>query len=210
MSGSIKVGGNTIATHTGAQGAGEVTLGTNIRLPASGGIQDSSGNNILTESGGATTVSNSTFKLNSSGNSITKSDGTTAVLSESGGIVTLKNSTVDTTVKVNDGHTTDTINKFVAKAWVNFQYQSSTLTTNSNFNLTITRSSAGAYYGTFTNAMSNNDYVVVVSSQVVATFPRTINVQQGAKSTTRTGTISFDESGSLVDPYDCSILVFGD
>ena len=48
MSGSIKVGGNTIATHTGAQGAGEVTLGTNLRLPASGGIQDSSGNNILT------------------------------------------------------------------------------------------------------------------------------------------------------------------
>lgn len=56
MSGSIKVGGNTIATHTGAQGAGEVTLGTNIRLPASGGIQDSSGNNVLTESGGNTTI----------------------------------------------------------------------------------------------------------------------------------------------------------
>jgi hypothetical protein len=56
MSGSIKVGGNTIATHTGAQGAGEVTLGTNIRLPASGGIQDSSGNNILTESGGTITL----------------------------------------------------------------------------------------------------------------------------------------------------------
>ena len=58
MSGSIKVGGNTIATHTGAQGAGEVTLGTNIRLPASGGIQDSSGNNILTESGGTVTFGN--------------------------------------------------------------------------------------------------------------------------------------------------------
>ena len=56
MSGSIKVGANTIATHTGAQGAGEVTLGTNIRLPASGGIQDSSGNNILTESGGNTAI----------------------------------------------------------------------------------------------------------------------------------------------------------
>lgn len=98
MSGSIKVGGNTIATHTGAQGAGQVTLGTNIRLPASGGIQDSSGNNVLTESGGNTTISNSAIKLKSSGNSITKSDGTTAVLSESGGVVTLGTVTLGGTV----------------------------------------------------------------------------------------------------------------
>ena len=125
-------------------------------------------------------------------------------------VVTLGNANLTSTVKVNDGHTTDTINKFVAKAWANFQYQSSTLTTNSSFNLTITRSSTGTYYGTFTNAMSNNDYVVVVSSQVSVSFPRTINVQQSAKSTTRTGTISFDENGSITDPYDCSIVVFGD
>lgn len=131
MSGSIKVGGNTIATHTGAQGAGEVTLGTNLRLPASGGIQDSSGNNILTESGGNvsvgnvrlpasggikdssgnniltesggnTTISNSAIKLKSSGNSITKSDGTTAVLSESGAVVTLDNVQLGESVNPNN------------------------------------------------------------------------------------------------------------
>ena len=87
MSGSIKVGGNTIATHTGAQGAGEVTLGTNLRLPASGGIQDSSGNNILTESGGNVSVGN--IRLPASGG-IKDSSGNN-ILTESGGTVTFGN-----------------------------------------------------------------------------------------------------------------------
>ena len=56
MAGNIKVGGNTIFTHTGAVGAGTVSLGTDIRLPAAGGIKDSSGNNILTESGGNVSI----------------------------------------------------------------------------------------------------------------------------------------------------------
>jgi hypothetical protein len=88
MSGSIKVGGNVIATHTGAQGAGEVTLGTNIRLPASGGIQDSSGNNILTESGGNVSVGN--VRLPASGG--IKDSAGNNVFTESGGVVTLSDS----------------------------------------------------------------------------------------------------------------------
>jgi len=87
MSGSIKVGGNTIATHTGAQGAGEVTLGTNLRLPASGGIQDSSGNNILTESGGNVSLGN--LRLPASGG-IKDSSGNN-ILTESGGNVSVGN-----------------------------------------------------------------------------------------------------------------------
>jgi len=76
MSGSIKVGGHTVFVHTGASGAGTlsvqgqngnvllsddgtaVSLGNNVRLPASGGIKDSSGNNVLTESGGTVTFGN--------------------------------------------------------------------------------------------------------------------------------------------------------
>lgn len=76
MAGNIKVGGHTVFTHTGASGAGTlsvqgqngnvllsddgtaVSLGNNVRLPASGGIKDSSGNNVLTESGGNVSLGN--------------------------------------------------------------------------------------------------------------------------------------------------------
>ena len=44
------------------------------------------------------------LKLKSSGNSITKSDGTTAVLSESGGVVTLNNGTIGSGVVFPAGH----------------------------------------------------------------------------------------------------------
>lgn len=76
MSGSIKVGGHTVFVHTGASGAGTlsvqgqngnvllsddgtaVSFGSNVRLPASGGIKDSSGNDIITESAGVVTLGN--------------------------------------------------------------------------------------------------------------------------------------------------------
>ena len=88
MAGNIKVGGNTIFTHTGAVGAGTVTLkdqsgntiltdnGTavsmgNLRLPTTGGIKDSSGNNILTESGGVVSAGPS-LALGTTSNPLTK------------------------------------------------------------------------------------------------------------------------------------------
>ena len=88
MAGNIKVGGNTIFTHTGAVGAGTVTLkdqsgntiltdnGTavsmgNLRLPSTGGIKDSSGNNILTESGGVVSAGPS-LALGTTSNPLTK------------------------------------------------------------------------------------------------------------------------------------------
>lgn len=88
MAGNIKIGGNTIFTHTGAVGAGTVTLkdqsgnailtddGTavsmgNLRLPATGGIKDSSGNNILTESGGVVSAGPS-LALGTTSNPLTK------------------------------------------------------------------------------------------------------------------------------------------
>ena len=58
MAGSISVGGKVIATHTGPKGAGTVSLGTNIRLSEGGGIQDSSGNDVLTESSGSVSFGN--------------------------------------------------------------------------------------------------------------------------------------------------------
>jgi hypothetical protein len=53
--------------------------------------------------GSGITLSHS-LKLKSSGDSITKSDGTTAVLSESGGVVTLNNGTIGSGVTFPAGH----------------------------------------------------------------------------------------------------------
>ena len=80
-----------------------------------------------------------------------------------------------------------------------------------NFNLTITRSSTGTYFGTFTgNAMDSSYYSVLVIGQVSASFPRTINVTASSKSTTRTGNIFFNENGSTTDPVNASFVVIGD
>jgi len=110
MSGSIKVGGHTVFVHTGASGAGTlsvqgqngnvllsddgtaVSLGNNVRLPASGGIKDSSGNNILTESGGNVSIGDIRLHTNSavrdsSGNAIiTDVAGSAVVAPSAGGI----------------------------------------------------------------------------------------------------------------------------
>ena len=110
MSGSIKVGGHTVFVHTGASGAGTLSvqgqngntlltddgtavhLGNNVRLPASGGIKDSSGNNILTESGGNVSIGNIRLNANSSvrdssGNAIiTDVAGSAVVAPSAGGI----------------------------------------------------------------------------------------------------------------------------
>ena len=110
MSGSIKVGGHTVFVHTGASGAGTlsvqgqngntlltddgtaVSFGSNVRLPASGGIKDSSGNNILTESGGNVSVGNIRLHANSAvrdsnGNAIiTDVAGSAVVAPSAGGI----------------------------------------------------------------------------------------------------------------------------
>jgi len=56
----------------------------------------------------ATEITLDGAKLKSSGNSITKSDGTTAVLSESGGVVTLNNGTIGSGVVFPAGHVIQT------------------------------------------------------------------------------------------------------
>jgi hypothetical protein len=81
MSGTLKVGGKTLATHDTDNNVAKIQLGStsdvvltdsagnnvlsesggnvsigNVRLPSSGGIKDSSGNNILTESGGVVSI----------------------------------------------------------------------------------------------------------------------------------------------------------
>jgi hypothetical protein len=86
---SYKVGNTEVIDSSGNLISG--TLGSNISFA---NIADDAISGDKIHSG---TISSSTLdgiKLNSSGNSITKSDGTTAVLSESGGLVTLNNGTI--------------------------------------------------------------------------------------------------------------------
>ena len=63
MAGNVKVGGNVIATHTGVEGAGTVTLSnvtaSAIKMSSSGStITDSAGNAVLSESSGIVTLDN--------------------------------------------------------------------------------------------------------------------------------------------------------
>ena len=90
MAGNVKVGGNVIATHTGVEGAGTVTLSnvtaSALKMSSSGNtITDSAGNAVLSESGGNVTLGS--VRLPASGG-IKNSSGSN-VLSESGGVVTL-------------------------------------------------------------------------------------------------------------------------
>ena len=81
MAGNVKVGGNVIATHTGVEGAGTVTLSN---------------------------VTASALKMSSSGNTITDSAGN-AVLSESSGTVNINKGTVGSNVVFPAGHVIQTI-----------------------------------------------------------------------------------------------------
>ena len=61
MAGNVKVGGNVIATHTGVEGAGTVTLSnvtaSAIKMSSSGNtITDSAGNAVLSESSGTVNI----------------------------------------------------------------------------------------------------------------------------------------------------------
>ena len=76
MAGNVKVGGNVIATHTGVEGAGTVTLSN---------------------------VTASALKMSSSGNTITDSAGN-AVLSESSGTVNINKGTLGSSVVFPAGH----------------------------------------------------------------------------------------------------------
>ena len=63
MAGNVKVGGNVIATHTGAEGAGTVTLSnvtaSALKMSSSGNtITDSAGNAVLSESSRIVTIDN--------------------------------------------------------------------------------------------------------------------------------------------------------
>ena len=81
MAGNVKVGGNVIATHTGVEGAGTVTLSN---------------------------VTASAIKMSSSGNTITDSAGN-AVLSESSGTVNINKGTVGSSVVFPAGHVIQTV-----------------------------------------------------------------------------------------------------
>ena len=71
MAGNVKVGGNVIATHTGVEGAGTVTLSnvtaSGIKMSSSGNtITDSAGNAVLSESNGVVTLAHDIIDGNSS------------------------------------------------------------------------------------------------------------------------------------------------
>jgi len=102
MAGEIQIGGTTFATES----AGTVTVSnvdsatnrTNLGL----GSMATQNANAVALTGGSLTGTE--IDLKSSGTTIYKSDGTTAVLSESSGVVTLNNGTIGSGVVFPAGH----------------------------------------------------------------------------------------------------------
>jgi len=90
----------------------------------------------------ATEITLDGAKLKSSGNSITKSDGTTAVLSESSGVVTLNNGTIGSGVVFPAGHIVQTVfNTHAAES----SFTSSTPTAVANLTKAITLKTSNPY-----------------------------------------------------------------
>ena len=104
MAGNVKVGGNVIATHTGVEGAGTVTLSN---------------------------VTASALKMSSSGNTITDSAGN-AVLSESSGTVNINKGTVGSSVVFPAGHIIET-KQYLYRAAISFNHNGGNYTMISGF-----------------------------------------------------------------------------
>jgi len=105
----------------------------------------------------------------------------------------------------------------IAKAWANFGYVSSSLTTRATFNISsITRNSTGLYTLVFTTAMPDANYILAggLESQ---TGTSTTQIYAGSggsgtaptlKTTTQCQ-INFSAGGSLQDPYTASVMFLG-
>ena len=107
MAGNVKVGGNVIATHTGVEGAGTVTLSN------------------VTASG---------IKMSSSGNTITDSAGN-AVLSESSGTVNINKGALGSSVVFPAGHVIET-KQYLYRTAISFNHNSGNYTMISGFEVT--------------------------------------------------------------------------
>jgi len=96
MAGEIQIGGTTFATESGGtvtvSNVDSATNRTNLGL----GSMATQNANAVALTGGSLTGTE--IDLKSSGTTIYKSDGTTAVLSESGGVVTMGNATLASSV----------------------------------------------------------------------------------------------------------------
>lgn len=119
------------------------------------------------------------------------------------------NGTVGSSSTFNDGISSANISQFTAKAWVYWDGYTSPVVRNS-FNCTLTRVSSGSFYITFTNNMSNVYYCVFAQGQVSTAYPQTVSVTDSSKGGSRSGTIYFNENGTITDPWTAQILVFGD
>jgi len=108
----------------------------------------------------ATEITLDGAKLKSSGDSITKSDGTTAVLSESGGVVTLNNGTIGSGVTFPAGHV--------------IQYKRKEDTTSGDFNLSGAGSTTAQATGLSESiaCLSGSKLIISVETQFITNDPQ--------------------------------------
>ena len=100
-----------------------------------------------------------------------------------------------------------------ALAWVNFGYVSSAITTRASYNISsITRSATGDYIITFSNAMTDVNFVTIgtCSPNISGSSGRTVDAPYNQAPTTTTVRISTTSSANTnEDQAYISIAIFG-
>jgi hypothetical protein len=104
----------------------------------------------------------------------------------------------------------------IAKAWANFGYVSSAMTTRSSFNVSsVTRTAAGQYAVNFTTAMANANYATLTSTSsmqngVYGKFAPIVGVTGTTVTpTTSSVTVFSTYTSGVFDEDYISVAVFG-
>jgi hypothetical protein len=98
-----------------------------------------------------------------------------------------------------------------AKAWVNFGYVSSAITTRASYNVSsVTRTGTGDYTVNFTNAMVDANYVVAGNCQYINTGGQAnqnifLNINDGSGNLS-TSSVRVSTKASTT-PYDCNVVM---
>lgn len=177
MPGTLKVGGNIIASHTGVEGAGTVTL-QNI-FASTSDVQGNHKEGTITTGTNSLTVNNSTDILNGDyvvgegiapGTTVSSGEGTTTLTLSANVNASLSAAPVSF-YHNNKALSAGTVAGGLCRAWVKFD---SSGVISSSYNVSSVTDESGTYHQAdytvnFTTAMPDADYIITGAGQSPAT-----------------------------------------
>lgn len=215
MPGTLKVGGNIIASHTGVEGAGTVTL-QNI-FASTSDVQGNHKEGTITTGTNILTVNNSTDILNGDyvvgegiapGTTVSSGEGTTTLTLSANVNASLSAAPVSF-YHNNKALSAGTVAGQLCRAWVNFSAAASP-SIRSSYNVTSVTQDGGTgkYLINLLSALpdSPNATVLVCNGDLTKHINRNF-VSSGAQTSTTQIYVSFFDTAAR-DPDICSVAVF--